>query len=168
MGTPWLILPTFDEAENVETIVRAADSVLATASPDGHRILVVDDGSPDGTGEIADRLAGELASLEVLHRTERQGLGPAYLAGFAHALSRGARRVRRRRGADRLPRPAAGPLEDVVADRGRGDGPRAAAAQARSLRAFGASRGSSQLTRAPMPTGMDANQLALVQGVRDT
>jgi dolichol-phosphate mannosyltransferase len=93
MAVPWLILPTFDEAENIEAIVRAADEVLAGASPDGHRILVVDDGSPDGTGEIADRLADELATVEVLHRAERQGLGPAYLAGFAHALGSGATHV---------------------------------------------------------------------------
>ena len=93
MGSPWLILPTFDEAENIEPIVRAANAVLAAASPDGHRILIVDDGSPDGTGKIADRLAAELPSLEVLHRAERQGLGPAYLAGFAHALAGGATHV---------------------------------------------------------------------------
>jgi len=87
MGVPWLILPTYDEAENIEAIVRAADAVLAGASPESHRILVVDDGSPDGTGQIADRLAAELDAVEVLHRTERKGLGPAYLAGFAHALA---------------------------------------------------------------------------------
>jgi dolichol-phosphate mannosyltransferase len=93
MGAPWLILPTFDEAENIEAIVRAADAVLAGASPEGHRILIVDDGSPDGTGRIADRLATELPALEVLHRTERKGLGPAYLAGFAYALEHGAAHV---------------------------------------------------------------------------
>ena len=93
MGVPWLILPTYDEAENIEAIVRAADAVLAGASPEGHRILVVDDGSPDGTGQIADRLAAELVAVEVLHRTERKGLGPAYLAGFAHALAGGATHV---------------------------------------------------------------------------
>jgi dolichol-phosphate mannosyltransferase len=93
MGVPWLILPTYDEAENIEAIVRAADAVLAQACPDGHRILVVDDGSPDGTGEIADRLSEELTALEVLHRRERKGLGPAYLAGFAHALGAGASHV---------------------------------------------------------------------------
>lgn len=86
----WLILPTFNEAENIEAIVRAADAVLAAAAPEGHRILVVDDGSPDGTGRIADRLADELASVAVLHRTERSGLGPAYLAGFERALSQDA------------------------------------------------------------------------------
>jgi dolichol-phosphate mannosyltransferase len=93
MGAPWLILPTYDEAENIEPIVRAADAVLAAACPEGHRILVVDDGSPDGTGDIADRLAQELGALEVLHRHTREGLGPAYLAGFAHALERGATHV---------------------------------------------------------------------------
>jgi dolichol-phosphate mannosyltransferase len=93
MAVPWLILPTFNEAENIEAILRAADAVLADSAPDGHRILVVDDGSPDGTGQIADRLAAELGSVEVLHRTERKGLGPAYLAGFAHALARGASHV---------------------------------------------------------------------------
>jgi dolichol-phosphate mannosyltransferase len=90
-GIPWLILPTFDEAENVEAIVDASLRVLREASPDGFRILVVDDDSPDGTGQIADRLAAaHPEEVEVLHRTEREGLGPAYLAGFRHALDRGA------------------------------------------------------------------------------
>ena len=93
MAVPWLILPTFNEAENIEAIVRAADAVLAGASPEGHRILVVDDSSPDGTGALADLLAEELAAVTVLHRTEREGLGPAYLAGFAHALAAGATHV---------------------------------------------------------------------------
>jgi dolichol-phosphate mannosyltransferase len=93
MAVPWLILPTFNEAENIEAILRAADAVLADSAPEGHRILVVDDGSPDGTGQIADRLAAELGSVEVLHRTQRQGLGPAYLAGFAYALGRDASHV---------------------------------------------------------------------------
>ena len=87
---PWLILPTFNEAENLERIVDASLLVLRSAAPDGHRILVVDDGSPDGTGQIADRLAAEHEAVEVLHRTVREGLGPAYLAGFAHALGHGA------------------------------------------------------------------------------
>lgn len=91
--TPWLVLPTFNEAENIEAVVRAADAVLRAASPEGHRILVVDDGSPDGTGARAEALGRELASVEVLHRSERDGLGPAYLAGFAHALGRGATEV---------------------------------------------------------------------------
>jgi dolichol-phosphate mannosyltransferase len=86
----WLILPTYDEAENIEAIVAAALDVLGRAAPGSHRILIVDDGSPDGTGDIADRLAGEHAAVEVLHRPLREGLGPAYLAGFAHALRNGA------------------------------------------------------------------------------
>lgn len=85
-GLPWLILPTFNEAENIDAIVRAADAVLAEASPEGHRILVVDDGSPDGTGRMADALSAELPTVGVLHRTSREGLGPAYIAGFTHAL----------------------------------------------------------------------------------
>jgi len=87
---PWLILPTYNEAENIEAIVSASAETLAAASPDGFRILIVDDGSPDGTGQIGDRLAAERSDVEVLHRTRREGLGPAYLAGFEHALSSGA------------------------------------------------------------------------------
>jgi len=89
-GEPWLILPTYNEAENVEAIVLASAEVLARAAPAGFRILVVDDGSPDGTGRIADSLAAEHEWLEVLHRSEKNGIGPAYLAGFRHALDRGA------------------------------------------------------------------------------
>ena len=89
-GEPWLILPTYNEAENVEAIVLASGEVLARAAPAGFRILVVDDGSPDGTGRIADSLAAEQEWLEVLHRSEKNGIGPAYLAGFRHALDRGA------------------------------------------------------------------------------
>lgn len=89
-GLPWLILPTFDEAENIELIVAASLEVLGEAAPEGFRILVVDDDSPDGTGRIADRLAAEHEQVQVLHRTEREGLGPAYVAGFQHALSQGA------------------------------------------------------------------------------
>jgi dolichol-phosphate mannosyltransferase len=94
-GEPWLILPTYNEAENVEAIVAAAKEVLASATGstsdrDGYRVLVVDDGSPDGTGQIADRLAAEHDWMHVLHRAEKNGIGPAYLAGFRHALDRGA------------------------------------------------------------------------------
>jgi dolichol-phosphate mannosyltransferase len=89
MPGAWLILPTYNEAENLERIVRAALPRLAEASPE-HHVLVVDDGSPDGTGEIADRLAAEFQAVEVLHRTAKEGLGRAYLAGFAHAVERGA------------------------------------------------------------------------------
>jgi dolichol-phosphate mannosyltransferase len=89
-GEPWLILPTYNEAENIEAILAAAGEVLGAAAPDGFRILVVDDGSPDGTGDIVERLAGEHDWVGVLHRTEKNGIGPAYLAGFRHALDHGA------------------------------------------------------------------------------
>ena len=89
-GEPWLILPTYNEAENIKPIVAAAGEVLARAAPDGFRVLVVDDGSPDGTGELADELAAAHDWVEVLHRTEKGGIGPAYLAGFSHALEHGA------------------------------------------------------------------------------
>jgi dolichol-phosphate mannosyltransferase len=88
-GPAWLILPTYNEAENIEKIVEAARRELAKA-PGDFRILIVDDSSPDGTGEIADRLAAEYPEVSVLHRTGREGLGPAYLAGFGHALENGA------------------------------------------------------------------------------
>ncbi len=89
-GEPWLILPTYNEAENVQSIVAAAGEVLARAAPEGFRVLIVDDRSPDGTGELADRLAAEHDWVEVLHRAEKNGIGPAYLAGFRYALDRGA------------------------------------------------------------------------------
>jgi dolichol-phosphate mannosyltransferase len=85
----WLILPTYNEAENLEPLVRAVLPELAGTGIE-HRILVVDDGSPDGTGEIADRLAKELPQVRVLHRPRKQGLGRAYLAGFGVALAEGA------------------------------------------------------------------------------
>jgi dolichol-phosphate mannosyltransferase len=93
LRTPWLVLPTYNEAENVEAIVTAATAALERAVGSGgndYRILIVDDGSPDGTGDIADRLAGQREQVEVLHRSEKNGIGPAYLAGFSHALERGA------------------------------------------------------------------------------
>jgi dolichol-phosphate mannosyltransferase len=86
----WLILPTYNEAVNIEAIVRAADAELTMVAPGDHRILVVDDNSPDGTGEIADRIADELDTVEVLHRQTKKGLGRAYLAGFERALDGGA------------------------------------------------------------------------------
>ncbi len=89
-GEPWLILPTYNEAENIEAIVAASGAVLDRASRTGFRVLVVDDGSPDGTGEIAEQMAAEHDWLQVLHRAEKNGIGPAYLAGFRHALERGA------------------------------------------------------------------------------
>jgi dolichol-phosphate mannosyltransferase len=85
-GPVWLVLPTYDEAENIESIVAAARSNL----PGDARILIVDDDSPDGTGEIAERLREEVEGVEVLHRERKEGLGPAYIAGFRHALDAGA------------------------------------------------------------------------------
>ena len=92
MPGAWLILPTYNEAENIEGLVRAALARLETTGLE-HTILVVDDGSPDGTGVIADRLARELAHVRVLHRERKEGLGRAYLAGFAIALDNGAELV---------------------------------------------------------------------------
>lgn len=79
-------LPTYNERENVERMVRALGE-------HGVGVLVIDDNSPDGTGEIADRLADELDYVDVLHRARKEGLGPAYLAGFARALGDGAELV---------------------------------------------------------------------------
>jgi dolichol-phosphate mannosyltransferase len=85
----WLVLPTYNEAENIGPLVRAALPQLEAAGLE-HRILIVDDNSPDGTGQIADELAAELDAVEVLHRPGKQGLGRAYLAGFEVALNGGA------------------------------------------------------------------------------
>jgi len=87
---PWVIVPTFNEAENMEAIVAAIRSVLLDAAPEGFRIVVVDDSSPDGTGRLADGLAARHEEVEVIHRARREGLGPAYLAGFGRALAGGA------------------------------------------------------------------------------
>jgi dolichol-phosphate mannosyltransferase len=88
VATPetWLILPTYNEAENIAPFVEAVQAEL----PAGARVLIVDDSSPDGTGEIAGRLAAEREGVQVLHRTLREGLGPAYVAGFREALAGGA------------------------------------------------------------------------------
>jgi dolichol-phosphate mannosyltransferase len=88
----WLVVPTYNEAENLEPFVRQVLPRLASAAGE-HRVLIVDDSSPDGTGEIADRLAAELDSVEVLHRREKDGLGRAYAAGFERALAAGAELV---------------------------------------------------------------------------
>jgi len=76
-------LPTYNERENLERMVQALREHDV-------RVLVVDDNSPDGTGEIADRLAAELDWVDVLHRERKEGLGPAYIAGFRRALADGA------------------------------------------------------------------------------
>ncbi len=92
MPGAWLILPTYNEAENIEPIVAAALEQLALTGRE-HTILIVDDGSPDGTGRLADALAERHPEVRVLHRTQKQGLGRAYLAGFEVALAEGAELV---------------------------------------------------------------------------
>jgi dolichol-phosphate mannosyltransferase len=79
-------LPTYNEHENLERMVQRLGEVLG----DEGLVLVIDDNSPDGTGEIADRLAGEHSWVHVLHRARKEGLGPAYLDGFRRALELGA------------------------------------------------------------------------------
>jgi dolichol-phosphate mannosyltransferase len=76
-------LPTYNERDNLEPMVRALGEHRV-------RVLVIDDGSPDSTGELADRLAAELGYVDVLHRPRKEGLGPAYVAGFHRALADGA------------------------------------------------------------------------------
>ncbi len=85
---PWVVLPTYDEADNLESIAAAILAALPAAM-----LLVVDDGSPDGTGQLADRLAAADRRVRVLHRTAKAGLGRAYLAGFRVALDGGATAV---------------------------------------------------------------------------
>lgn len=85
-GPAWLVLPTYEEADNLEPLIAAALANL----PGSAHVLVVDDSSPDGTGEIADRLAAAEPRIEVLHRPRKEGLGPAYVAGFRRALAAGA------------------------------------------------------------------------------
>ncbi|MFN8163754.1 MAG: polyprenol monophosphomannose synthase [Solirubrobacterales bacterium] len=86
---PWLVLPTYNEAENIEPLL---DAVLAKL-PTTAQVLIVDDNSPDGTGERADRLAELHENVTVMHRRHKEGLGPAYIAGFRRALAAGADRV---------------------------------------------------------------------------
>ena len=80
-----VILPTYNERENLERFVNLLQSVFETNNLDG-RIIVADDNSPDGTGKIADGLADSYDNVSVIHRTEKQGIGPAYVAGFREAL----------------------------------------------------------------------------------
>ena len=86
-------LPTYDERANLERMLRSLGEVLR----EGDRVLVIDDSSPDGTGRLAEELARELPFVSVLHRPQKEGLGPAYLAGFRLALDDGAtsRTIRR-------------------------------------------------------------------------
>jgi dolichol-phosphate mannosyltransferase len=85
-----ICLPTYDERENLEPMIRALAGVLDLSRD---RVLVVDDNSPDGTGRIAERLSSELPWVSVLHRTNKEGIGPAYIAGFRRALADGAELV---------------------------------------------------------------------------
>jgi dolichol-phosphate mannosyltransferase len=78
--TAVVCIPTYNERENLEAMLRALGDKRV-------RVLVIDDNSPDGTGELADRLAAELDYVDVLHRPSKEGLGPAYLAGFKRALA---------------------------------------------------------------------------------
>lgn len=88
-GPTWVVIPTYDEAGNVEAIAEAVEERLRS----GDRILFVDDGSPDGTGEILDRMAASSETVEVLHRPVKDGLGGALVAGFERALANGAELV---------------------------------------------------------------------------
>jgi dolichol-phosphate mannosyltransferase len=88
-GQVWVIVPTYNERENLEGVIKAVRAKLDEAAPD-HAILVVDDSSPDGTGKLADRLALEDPHVRVLHRPQKLGLGQAYIAGFRRALAEGA------------------------------------------------------------------------------
>jgi dolichol-phosphate mannosyltransferase len=91
MTTAWVVLPTYNERENLTNVVTLARIALASCDPPvAATVLIVDDGSPDGTGEIADQLAREHADVRVLHRARKGGLGGAYLAGFDQALMAGA------------------------------------------------------------------------------
>lgn len=84
LGRVVMVVPTYNEAGNLDWVLGRLRHVLPSVD-----VLVVDDNSPDGTGEIADRLAAADPQVTVLHRTAKEGLGAAYLAGFAHALERG-------------------------------------------------------------------------------
>lgn len=89
----WVVIPTYNEAENIEAILRRTSAELDRLVPGQHRILVVDDSSPDGTGELAEAVGRELDAVAVLRRNAKTGLGHAYLAGFAEALTGGAELV---------------------------------------------------------------------------
>jgi dolichol-phosphate mannosyltransferase len=88
-GPVWVIIPTYDERDNIEPLVASVRSSLESCAPE-HQLLVVDDNSPDGTGRIADQIARSDEHVEVLHREGKRGLGQAYLAGFRFALDHGA------------------------------------------------------------------------------
>lgn len=82
----WVVVPTYNERENLPPLLQELFSLAIFTL----HVLVVDDASPDGTGALADALRSRYANLSVLHRNKKEGLGPAYLAGFSFALERGA------------------------------------------------------------------------------
>jgi dolichol-phosphate mannosyltransferase len=84
-----ICLPTYNEAENLDRMLRRLAEVVEADDV----VLVIDDSSPDGTGEMAEALAAELPFVRVLHRPTKEGLGPAYIAGFRWALEQGAELV---------------------------------------------------------------------------
>jgi dolichol-phosphate mannosyltransferase len=84
VGPVVVVMPTYNERDNIEAIANRVRSAVPDAD-----LLIVDDNSPDGTGEIADKLASEDPHVHVLHRTGKAGLGTAYIAGFRWALERG-------------------------------------------------------------------------------
>ena len=83
---PVIIVPTYNEAENIGIVISAIQAHMPAA-----HVLVVDDGSPDGTGAIVDELSNQNEAIHILHRTEKSGLGRAYIAGFRWALARAIR-----------------------------------------------------------------------------
>ncbi len=95
MNTPfsgsgvWICIPTYNERENVAALVAAVRETL-TQAVIPHHVLVIDDDSPDGTGQIVDAIAAHDDHVHILHRSVREGIGPAYIAGFRHALGQGA------------------------------------------------------------------------------
>ncbi len=91
-GAVWVVLPTYQEAQNITAILDALLVVFDDTALDG-RVLVVDDGSPDGTAELADQVGARDPRVSVLRRTTKDGIGPAYRAGFRHALDAGAQLI---------------------------------------------------------------------------
>jgi dolichol-phosphate mannosyltransferase len=89
LGPVWVVIPTYDEAENVEAMLAAVTRVFDEGGIDG-RVLIVDDGSPDGTADLAEAVGARDLRVDVLRRTAKEGIGPAYRAGFRRALEGGA------------------------------------------------------------------------------
>jgi dolichol-phosphate mannosyltransferase len=90
MTNVWVVVPTYNEAENIDDLILAVVNAAARVPASSPHLLIVDDNSPDGTGRRADALAQDDARVHVLHRQKKEGLGRAYIAGFSHALANGA------------------------------------------------------------------------------